>query len=92
MSANLTVLKLGSLTLTPEFDPGVTEYTASTSNTTTAVTATPEDSSAAVTLKLGGTAVTSPVTWASGENTLTAEVTNGDVSKTYTVTVTKTGA
>ena len=90
MSANLTVLKLGSLTLTPEFDPGVTEYTASTSNAT--VTATPEDSSAAVTLKLGGTAVTSPVTWASGENTLTAEVTNGDVSKTYTVTVTKTGA
>ena len=80
------MLKLGSLTLTPEFDPGVTEYTASTSN------ATPEDSSAAVTLKLGGTAVTSPVTWASGENTLTAEVTNGDVSKTYTVTVTKTGA
>ena len=56
------------------------------------MTATPEDSSAAVTLKLGGTAVTSPVTWASGENTLTAEVTNGDVSKTYTVTVTKTGA
>ena len=92
MSANLTVLRLGSLTLTPEFDPGVIEYTASTSNATTAVTATPEDSSAAVTLKLGGAAVTSPVTWASGENTLTVEVTNGDVSKTYTVTVTKTGA
>lgn len=92
LSADLTELRLGSLTLTPEFDPGVIEYTASTSNATTAVTATPEDSSAAVTLKLGGAAVTSPVTWASGENTLTAEVTNGDVSKTYTVTVTKTGA
>lgn len=92
MSADLTELKLGSLTLTPEFDPDVTEYAASTSNATTAVTATPEDDNATVVLKLGGTTVTSPVTWASGENTLTAEVTNGAASKIYTVTVTKTGA
>ena len=84
------MLKLGSLTLTPEFDPGVIEYTASTSNATTAVTATPEDSSAAVTLKLGGAAVTSPVTCATGENTLTPDLTNGDVSKTNTETETNT--
>lgn len=91
MSANLAELKLGSLTLTPEFDPDVTEYAASTSNATNTVTATPEAEGASVTMKLSGSTVTSPVTWETGENELTIEVTNGDVSKTYTVTVTKSG-
>jgi len=67
----------------------VTSYTAATTNATNAVTATPEDEDATVAIKLGGTSVTSPVTWQSGENVLTVDVTNGTSTKTYTVTVTK---
>lgn len=89
MSANLSALRIGSLTLTPEFNPGVTSYTASTSNATNAVTATPEDAAASVAVKLNGEETASPVTWATGENVLSLEVTNGDAKKTYTVTVTK---
>ena len=53
------------------------------------MTATPADEDATVALKLGGETVSSPVSWADGENVLTVEVTNGTVTKTYTVTVTK---
>lgn len=67
----------------------MTSYTASTENATNSVTATPEDSNASVSLKLGGETVLSPVTWQVGENVLTVEVKNGDAMKTYTVTVTK---
>lgn len=67
----------------------MTSYTASTTNATNAVTATPADENADVVIKLNGEAATSPVTWQVGENTLTIDVTNGDAAKTYTVTVTK---
>lgn len=89
LDASLSELKIGSLTLTPEFDASVTSYTATTTNATNTVTATPTDSAAAVTLMLDGEVVTSPVTWATGENVLSVEVQNGDAVKTYTVTVTK---
>lgn len=89
MSANLSALKIGSLTLTPEFSPGVTSYTSSTSNATNSVSATPEDDGASVKIKLNGEDATSPVTWEIGENVLSVEVANGDAKKTYTVTVTK---
>ena len=68
----------------------MTEYTAATTNNSNAVTATPADTNATVTLKLGGTKTARPVTWADGENALTVEVSNGDAAKTYKVTVTKT--
>ena len=67
----------------------MTSYTASTTNATNAVTATPADENADVAIKLNGEAATSPVTWQVGENTLAIDVTNGDAVKTYTVTVTK---
>lgn len=77
------------MSLSPTFDKDVISYTASTTNASNAVTATPEDSGATVVTKLNGAVVTSPVSWAEGSNTLEIDVTNGDVSKTYTVVVTK---
>ena len=87
----LSNLALGSLTLTPAFDKTVTSYTASTTNATNTITATPEDNSATVAIKNGVETVQngSACTWVTGSNTVTATVTNGSASKQYTVTVTK---
>ena len=91
MSATLSGLTIGSLTLTPAFDGAVTEYTATTTNATNTVTATPADSGAVVAILNGSTPVENgkAATWQTGVNTLTVQVTNGGESKTYTVTVTK---
>ena len=91
MSASLSGLTIGSLNLTPAFDEDVTEYTATTSNATNTVTATAKDPAATIVIKNGNTVVEngSAASWATGANTLTIEVTNGDAKKTYTVTVTK---
>lgn len=91
MSARLSGLKIGALTLTPAFDPDVTSYTATTTNATNTVTATAEDAGAEISILNGGAAVGNgdAATWADGENTLTILVTNRDSQKTYTVTVTK---
>ena len=69
----------------------MTEYTATTSNATNTVTATPEDEDAEVTILNGDTKVTngSTATWAAGENALSITIKNGTAEKTYTVTVTK---
>lgn len=92
MNANLSGLTIGSLTLTPSFDPDVTEYTATTGNATNKVTATPADETATVEILVGETEIEngSAATWEVGENTVTITVEDGDVSKVYTVTVTKT--
>ena len=91
MSARLSGLTIGALTLTPAFDPDEASYTATTTNATNTVTATPEDPRSTVSITVGGTAVNngSAAAWTDGENTLTVKVTNGDAEKTYTVTVTK---
>lgn len=93
MTARLSGLTIGALTLEPTFDPDTNEYTATTSNSTNTVTATPEDSTSSVKITLNdetdvenGTAAS----WESGENTLDIQVTNGTAENTYTVTVTKT--
>lgn len=94
-SARLVSLSVGTLPLTPAFDPDVTSYTAATTNATNIIRATPEIGTATVAIANGATAVTngSAATWADGSNTLTATVTNGTgesaTTKTYTVTVTK---
>lgn len=94
MSANLSGLTIGSLTLSPEFNKNTETYTATTTNASNKVTATAEDSAATIEITNGETVVTneSAVTWADGENVLTIKVTNGTVTKTYTVTVTKSQA
>lgn len=80
---------MGSLTLTPAFDPATTAYTATATTATSKVSYTTEDPDSNVSVKLGGVVQTSAtVTWADGENVLTLDVTNGGTSKTYTVTVT----
>lgn len=89
MTARLSGLTIGALTLSPPFDPEVTAYTATTSNATNAVTATAEVGTAEI--KVGDAPLESgkAATWASGENTVTVTVTNGTAKRVYTVTVTK---
>lgn len=91
MSARLSGLTIGALTLNPAFDSDVTEYTANTTNATNTITATPEDEDATVTILNGETAVNngSAATWVDGANTVTITVENGTAQEVYTVTVTK---
>ena len=87
----LASLSLGSLTLSPAFDPDITTYTARTSNTTNTITATGGEDDTVV-IKNGSTTVTSgnSATWVDGENVVTVTTTNeaGAVG-TYKVYVTK---
>ena len=91
MTASLSALAIGTLTLTPEFDPDVTEYTATTTNATNKITATPEDENATVTIESDDATIASDgtATWAAGDNVVTITVTNGGLEEVYTVTVTK---
>ncbi len=77
--------------MTPEFNPDITAYTAETTNSTTAITATAPQS-VNIAIRFGGNDIASGdrVTWNAGENVVTITATAGTVSKTYTVTVTKT--
>ncbi len=72
----------------------MTEYTATTENATNKVTATPADETATVEILVGETEIENgaSATWETGENVVTITVTDGTdptLSKTYTVTVTK---
>ena len=89
--AALQSLTIGSLALTPAFDPDVTEYAVTTSNVTNTVTAVPRAEAASAAITVNGTAIESgtAATWEDGENTVEVAVTNGTAAKTYTVTVTK---
>ena len=89
--AALQSLTIGSLALTPAFDPDVTEYAVTTSNATNTVTAVPRAEAASAAITVNGTAIESgtAATWEDGENTVEVAVTNGTAAKTYTVTVTK---
>lgn len=91
MSARLSGLTIGALTLDPTFDPDVASYTANTTNATNTITATPEEESATVTILNGETPVANgqAATWEEGANTVTITVKNGTAQKVYTVTVTK---
>lgn len=91
MSANLSGLTIGSLSLSPVFGPDVITYAATTTNATNTVTATAEDPRAAIEIKNGETVVANgtAAAWSTGANTLTVKVANGSAAKTYTVTVTK---
>ena len=87
----LATLAITGVTLDPAFDPGIRNYTASTSTATNVVTATGADS-ATVVIKNGSTTVNSgsAATWSAGPNTLTIAATKSGITTTYTVTVTKT--
>ena len=91
--ATLADLKIGALTLSPAFDPDVDTYTASTTNATNVLNATPADAGATLVCLLGSTVVEngSALTWAAGANVVKVVVTaaDGETTETYQVTVTK---
>ena len=92
MIESLSGLTIGSLTLTPAFNPETLEYAATTSNNSNKVTAVATDEDATIVIKLGDTVIEneSSPTWETGENVLTITVSKeGATSTTYTVTVTK---
>lgn len=91
-SASLTALTIGSLSLTPTFAAGVRSYTATTSNASDTITATPKTGATAV-IQVNGTIVSSgsAVTWTSGANNVTVTVTDENgIAVVYAVTVTYT--
>lgn len=90
-SANLTSLTIGSLTLTPAFDPAVTTYTAATTNAKDKITGKTLYTDATIEITVGDTAVQNgkDATWSAGENSVSVKVTNDSVTKTYGITVTK---
>ena len=74
------------------FDPEVLYYTATTTNATNKITATPANEDAVVVIKVNNEVVESgsSATWDDGENEVVITVTVGDEETVYTVTVTKT--
>ena len=84
-------MALGSLVLSPTFDKDVIAYTTNSTNATNSLSYTTESASATVVTKLNGDAFTgSTVTWTENTDTLTLVVTDGTLTKTYTVTCTHT--
>jgi hypothetical protein len=88
--------ELTGVTLSPSFDAGTTVYTAATTNTKDAITAIAEDANAKVTLYYTTGTTTKQVvnganiTWAAGaDNVVKVVVENGNSTKTYQITVTK---
>lgn len=90
-NALLSDLKIGGLTLTPKFDASTVSYKVTTTAATNTITAFPESATATIEIKTGEAPVTNggKATWNSGSNTVTVKVTDGEQTKTYTVTVTK---
>lgn len=87
----LASLTIGTLRLDPSFKASTTEYEASTTSSTVAVTAIARDEDATVAIKNGSTTVTNggSASLSAGENTITVTVTNGTEERVYTVIVTK---
>lgn len=92
-TARLSALSITGVSLSPSFAATEYNYTAETSDATNAVTATASDG-ASVVLLVNGSSHTSgeSATWTTGTNTVVAIVSkSGLTSKTYTITVTKSG-
>lgn len=89
--ARLESLAIGSLTLTPAFDPDTTEYATDTTNATNTISASAASSTATIVVKLDGDAISgNTLTWGTdGEHVVTVVVTSDDDTMTYTITVTK---
>lgn len=90
-NAFLSDLRIGGLSLAPKFDSNTETYTVTTSAATNTITAFPETGTAAIEITVGEEKVTNggKATWNSGANTVKVKVTDGALTKTYTVTVTK---
>lgn len=88
--AALQSLTIGALELSPAFAVGTDTYTATTTNASDVISAVPTMGST-LKIKLSGKTLQNgaPVSWNTGENVVTITVVNGENTKTYTVTVTK---
>lgn len=89
--AKLSALTLSDITLSPTFDANTTSYTATTSESSTTITATPEADGAAAII-VNGVSLTSgtSASLVAGANTITVLASkSGKKQTTYTVTVTK---
>lgn len=88
--AALRSLTIGSLTLSPAFDPNEDTYTTTTTNTSDVISAVPTTGSLAI-IKVNGKKVQNgaAATWTDGSNTVAVAVTNGDETVNYAVSVTK---
>lgn len=84
-------MSLGSLILSPSFDPNVYDYTAETANATNKITVA-ADESAEVSILVNGEPHLNDTsaTWLTGANEIEITVTEGTASQTYTIIVTKT--
>lgn len=93
VTAELSDLKIGSLTLSPTFAAATTTYTTTTTNATNVVTATPADARDGIAVEVNDAPITNgtAAVWQTGSNTVKVTVTAADglTTKTYTVTVTK---
>lgn len=91
--ATLSALSIGSLALTPAFGKDTVSYTATTTNATNTITAVPSDAAAALKVTVNDVEIDNgtAATWQTGSNTVKVMVTapDGEATKTYTVTVTK---
>ena len=91
--ADLNGLSVGTYSLSPTFDPDTLSYSVTATNTSDAVTATPDVAGAQVAISYNGKNVKngSNVTWVadSTAHPVTITVKNGNKVKVYTVNVTK---
>ena len=93
-NAELASLKIGGHALTPEFDAATTEYTVETSDASNTVTAMAADATASIDVTYNDEVIAngSRITWEAGAgNVVKVKVTDGSQTKTYTITVTKSG-
>jgi sulfur carrier protein ThiS len=97
--STLDSLTISSGTLSPSFDSGTVSYTASVPNAVSSMTVTPAQTDPASVVKVNGNVVPSGSTSGEiplvvGNNMITVLVTaqNGLTSKTYTVSVTRSGS
>ena len=90
-NALLADLRIGGLSLTPNFAEETTAYTVTTSDVTNTITAYPKSGTAEVTIEVGSTKIVNGgrATWTAGANTVKVTVKDGELTKEYTVTVTK---
>lgn len=92
-NANLRNLKIGTLTLTPAFEPSVTAYTLQTTSGGNTVAASAEDGDSSIKIEVNDSEISNGTLaqWMDGENTVKVTVTapDGETTKIYTVTVTK---
>lgn len=93
--AELSDLKIGSLSLSPAFSASTTSYTATTSNATNTINAIPADAGAAIQVLVNDEEINNgtAAAWQNGSNTVKITVTapDGTTTTPYTVTVTRNG-